>query len=190
MLRKFFKSSWGEILRIVIVSLIIVIPFRLYVAQPFLVSGPSMDDTFVNGEYLIVDELTYKFQEPQRGDVIIFKYPLDTKKYYIKRIIGLPGETVEIKNDLVTICRPDCQTDINKFSLTEPYIKLDPLDPPQTNMLVNLKTDEYFVLGDNRHVSSDSRIWGPVKSNLIIGRPFVRLLPLKRISLFPGTNNN
>ncbi len=189
MFKTFLKSFWGEILQIVIISLIIVIPFRAYIAQPFLVSGPSMDDTFANGEYLIVDELTYRFHGPQRGDVVIFKYPLDTKKYFIKRIIGLPGETVEIKNDIVTICQSDCQTDINKFSLVEPYIKLDKLNPPRPNNVVTLRNDEYFVLGDNRPVSSDSRIWGPVKKELITGRPFLRLFPINKMSVFPGQTN-
>ncbi len=182
----FLKSFWGEILQIVVISLIIVIPFRIYIAQPFLVSGPSMDDTFANGQYLIVDELTYSLRAPLRNEVVIFHYPLDVKKFFIKRIIGLPGETVEIKNNIVTICRIDCQTDPDKFTLDEPYVKLDKLNPPRPNSLITLKTDEYYVLGDNRSVSSDSRIWGPVKINLIEGRPFLRLFPLKTISLFPG----
>ena len=184
--KRFRKSFIGEILQIVVISLIIVIPFRLYVAQPFLVSGPSMDDTFANGQYLIVDEMTYHFRSPMRGEVAIFHYPLDITKYFIKRIIGLPGETVEIKNDVVTICKPDCQTDKNKFALDEPYVKLNKLIPPRQNSTITLKADEYYVLGDNRSVSSDSRIWGPVKKDLITGRPFLRLFPLSKVSLFPG----
>jgi signal peptidase I len=183
---RFRTSFWGEILQIVVISLVIVIPFRIYVAQPFLVSGPSMDDTFANGQYLIVDELTYQFRNPVRGEVVIFRYPLDTKKYFIKRIIGLPGETIQIKNDAVTICKPDCQTDKNKFVLNEPYVKLDKLNPPRPDSIATLKADEYFVLGDNRSVSSDSRIWGSVKRDLIAGRPFLRLFPLNKINLFPG----
>ena len=183
---QFRKSFWGEILQIVVISLVIVIPFRIYIAQPFLVSGPSMDDTFKDGQYLIVDELTYNLRNPQRGEVVIFRYPLDTKKYFIKRVIGLPGETVQIKNNVVTICQVDCATDKNKFSLTEPYAKVDKLSPPRPDSTVTLKAGEYFVLGDNRAVSSDSRIWGPVKRDLFSGRPFLRLLPLSKISLFPG----
>lgn len=183
---KFRESFIGEILQIVVISLIIVIPFRMYIAQPFLVSGPSMDDTFANGEYLIVDELTYNLRDPLRGEVVIFHYPLDTKKYFIKRVIGLPGETVQIKNDLVTICKPDCETDKNKFTLDEPYVKHDKLIPPRPDSTISLKADEYFVLGDNRPVSSDSRIWGPVKRDLFNGRPFLRLIPLNKITLFPG----
>lgn len=184
--KRFANSFWGEILQIVVVSLIIVIPFRIYIAQPFLVSGPSMDDTFTNGQYLIVDELTYNMRSPQRGEVVIFRYPLDTKKYFIKRVIGLPGETVMIKNGLVTICKPDCETDRNKFVLDEPYVKINKLFPARPDSIAALKDNEYYVLGDNRSVSSDSRVWGPVKEDLITGRPFIRLFPLSKISLFPG----
>lgn len=183
---RFRRSFLGEIIQIVVISLIIVIPFRIYIAQPFLVSGSSMDDTFANGQYLIVDELSYQFKDPERGDVVIFHYPLDTKKYFIKRIIGLPGETVEIKNSIVTICKPDCQTDKNKFTLDEPYVKINKLIPPRQNSTATLGENEYYVLGDNRTESSDSRIWGPVKRDLITGRPFIRLLPLSTIGFFPG----
>ncbi len=187
--KTFLKSFWGEILQIVVISLVIVIPFRIYIAQPFLVSGPSMDDTFANGQYLIVDELTYNLRDPQRGEVVIFHYPLDTKKFFIKRVIGLPGETVQIKDDIITICKPDCETDKNKFILAEPYVKINKLIPSRGNSTITLKADEYYVLGDNRSVSSDSRIWGPVKRNLFNGRPFLRLLPLKTMSVFPGQIN-
>lgn len=187
----FRKSFWGELIQIVVISLIIVIPFRMYIAQPFLVSGPSMDDTFQNGQYLIVDELTYNLRNPERGEVVIFHYPLDTKKFFIKRVVGLPGETVEIKNSVVTICKPDCITDKNKFVLPEPYIKHDKLNPgaERADSTVTLGTDQYYVLGDNRAVSSDSRIWGPVKRDLFTGRPFIRLFPFSTMDIFPGQVN-
>ena len=183
---KFRKSFWGEIIQVVLVSFIVVVPLRLYVAQPFLVSGPSMDNTFANGQYLIVDELTYELRNPQRGEVVIFHYPLDITKYFIKRVIGLPGETVQIKNDVVTICHSSCATDKNKFTLDEPYVKQDSSFPPRPDETITLKANEYFVLGDNRAVSSDSRIWGPVSRNLFTGRPLLRLFPLGDVDLFPG----
>jgi signal peptidase I len=152
-----------------------------------------MDDTFANGQYLIVDELTYQFRNPARGEVLIFHYPLDTKKYFIKRVIGLPGETIEIKNNIITICQSACATDTNKLILDEPYVKASTADPLATlrpDISVTLKADEYYVLGDNRGLSSDSRYWGPVKRDLISGRPIFRLFPLAQISVFPGQVNN
>ncbi len=183
---RFRKSFWGEILQIVVISLIIVIPFRAYIAQPFLVSGPSMDDTFANGQYLIVDELTYNIRNPQRGEVVIFRPPSNPSVFYIKRVIGLPNETVKIKNDVVSICKADCAKPENTFALDEPYIKSSKSNPPRPDEIKTLGPDEYFVMGDNRFVSQDSRIFGPVKRGSFIGRPFLRLLPLNKVSLFPG----
>ncbi len=181
--KRFSQSFIGEVLQIVVISLIIVIPFRIYIAQPFLVSGPSMDTTFSDGQYLIVDQLTYHTRAPQRGEVVIFKYPLDTKKYFIKRVIALPGETIEIINDTVRIINAENPTG---FILSEPYIKDDKLNFPRSDIKVTLPAGEFYVLGDNRLVSSDSRIWGPVKQDLITGRPFLRLFPLSDISFNPG----
>lgn len=182
-LRRFLKSFWGEVIQIVIIAVVIVIPFRIYIAQPFLVSGPSMDNTFADGEYLIVDELTYERRSPHRGEVVIFKYPLDTKKYFIKRVIGLPGETVEVMENKVTIFN---STHPDGMALDEPYIKLEDSNFSRSDTKVTLGINEYYVMGDNRSVSSDSRIWGPVNEKLITGRPFLRLLPLNRFGVFPG----
>ena len=181
--KRFLKSFWGEVLQIAIIAVVIVVPFRMYIAQPFLVSGPSMDNTFADGQYLIVDELTYETRAPQRGEVVIFKYPLDTKKYFIKRIIGLPGETVDVKNGIVTITNP---ANPKGLVLTEAYVKANGDNPARPDAHMILGADEYCVLGDNRAVSSDSRIWGSVKRDLITGRPFLRLFPLSEIGLFPG----
>ncbi len=173
------KSSFLEIIKFILIALFIVIPFRIFIAQPFIVNGASMDPTFETGQYLIVDQLSYRFEEPKRDSVVIFKYPKDTTKYFIKRIIGLPGETVEINGTEVTIKNA---TNPNGFVLPEPYV----LHSKEDMMTITLKDNEYFVMGDNRAGSSDSRIWGPVKKTLIIGRPLVRLLPVTEINLFPG----
>lgn len=193
MFKKFLHSFWGETLQVIILSLIIVIPFRLYIAQPFLVSGPSMDNTFKDGQYLIVDELTYHLRNPVRGEVVIFKYPLDTKKYFIKRVIGLPGETIKISKNQVIICQNECLKEEDKLILEEPYVKLNEDNPNpviRPDITYTLKDGEYYVLGDNRSVSSDSRFWGPVQRELITGRPLLRLLPLNKIRLFPGQMSN
>ncbi|MFO0718793.1 MAG: signal peptidase I [Candidatus Paceibacterota bacterium] len=170
-----------EIVKFTTIAVIIVVPFRLFIAQPFVVNGASMDPTFDTGEYLIVDQVTYKFEAPERGSVVIFKYPKDTTKFFIKRIIGLPGETVEISGTKVKIKNNEHPDGI---ILDEPYVAIN--HEKQDSMTVTLKNNEYFVMGDNRSGSSDSRMWGPVNENLITGRPFVRLLPLQKIGLFPG----
>jgi signal peptidase I len=181
--KMFLKGFWGELIQIVIISLIIVIPFRLYIAQPFMVSGPSMDNTFTDGQYLIVDELSYRFNEPKRGDVLIFRPPDNPSVFYIKRLLGLPGETIQIKNNVVTIFNQD---NPQGKVLNEPYVKIDLSGPTRLDAYVTLKADQYYVLGDNRQVSKDSRVFGPISKSEIKGRPFLRLLPLNKINLFPG----
>ena len=170
-----------EILKFAAIALVIVVPFRMFIAQPFIVSGASMSPTFETGQYLIIDQLSYQFEKPARGDVVVFRFPEDTSKFFIKRIIGLPGETVEIKGTDVIIKDPVTG---NQFRLEEPYVKEANLR--DDFLTVQLKQNEYFVLGDNRAASSDSRIWGPVPENMIVGRVLVRLLPLSQSGLFPG----
>jgi signal peptidase I len=160
---------WKELLKLLIIAFLVVVPFRKFVAQPFIVDGASMDPTFKNGQYLIVDELTYHFKTPERGSVLIFRYPKDPKKFFIKRVIGLPGETVEIKGGVVTITNKNGE----KLTLDEPYVKYPRSDTE--NRILN--TDEYWVMGDNRYGSSDSRVWGPVPEKNIIGRPLIRFWP-------------
>ena len=168
-----------ELLKFAVIALIIVVPIRVFVAKPFLVSGQSMEPTFDNGQYLIVDELTYHFEPPQRGDVIIFRYPKDPSQYYIKRVIGLPGETVQILNGDIYIT----DTSGTKAKLDEPYVVYQ---GNGANMTVTLPPGEYFAMGDNRPESSDSRSWGLLPAQNIVGRAFLRLLPIQSLSLFPG----
>jgi len=179
------ENFWVELLKFAVIAVLIVWPIRHFVAQPFIVDGASMLPTFESGQYLIVDELSYELGNPVRGDVVIFKYPKDTSKYFIKRIIGMPGETVDIKGGLVYI---KTATSTEEFLWNEPY--LENSRKRVDNMKVTLGSDEYFVLGDNRLSSLDSRYWGPLSKNLIIGKPFVRLLPVTKISLFPGGLTN
>ncbi len=168
-----------DLVKFCLISLAIVLPFRLFIAQPFIVSGKSMYPTFDNGQYLIVDEITYKLENPKRGDVIIFHFPNNTKEYFIKRIIGRPGDTVAIVGGRVKITTT---TNPDGFYLDEPYIqdKLTDTEP------VILDSDHYFVMGDNRSASYDSRSWGTLPKDLIVGRAFVRLVPFKEAGIFPG----
>lgn len=170
------SNFWKELLKLVVIALVVVVPFRLYIAQPFIVDGASMDPTFKTGQYLIVDELTYHFRAPLRGSVMIFKYPKDTSKFFIKRIIGLPGETLKINNGQVTIINP---AHPNGFALNEPYVKFTKSD----NGTYTLDSEEYFLMGDNRFGSADSRLWGPMPTKDIIGRPILRVWPP---AIWPG----
>jgi signal peptidase I len=173
------ESFFTELLKFVVIAAVIVLPVRIFVAQPFIVSGESMSPTFENGQYLIVDELTYRFNDPKRGDVVIFRYPRDPKEFFIKRIIGLPGETVVIAGGQVSVQTTSGAT----VALDEPYVK-NAGNGRDTTYTVG--TDEYFVMGDNRPESSDSRVWGVLPEDNLIGRALVRLLPATQIGLFPG----
>lgn len=176
------KSSFlKDIAIFAIIALAVVLPIRFFIAQPFIVDGASMDPTFATNQYLIVDEVTYRFEPVSRGDVIIFKYPGDTSKYFIKRVIGLPGETIQIEGTKILIKNKD---NPQGFTLTEDYIK--PANFVSDHILTTLSSTQYYVMGDNRGASFDSRAWGPLDKKYIIGRPFVRLFPLNQISLFPG----
>lgn len=174
-------SFLKEIFQFAVIAAIVVFPIRLFIAQPFIVSGASMDPTFDTGQYLIVDEVSYRFEEPKRGDVIIFRYPLDPSKFFIKRIIGVPGETVSVRNGNVLIAKKEDGGAL--FTLDEPYVVNK---GNGINTEVTLGRSEYFVMGDNRPESSDSRVWGPLPKENIVGRAFVRLLPLSRAEIFPG----
>lgn len=176
---KFLESAFKEILTFVVLAVIIVVPIRLFVAQPFVVEGESMHPTFESADYLIVDELSYHLHAPSRGDVVIFRYPGDPKVFYIKRIIGLPGETVHISRGQTTITKTDGST----VTLSEPYVVSEDATYTQDTVLA---PDQYFVMGDNRPRSSDSRIWGPLPAKNIVGRAFVRLLPVSEIGTMPG----
>lgn len=170
----------AEIVRFSIIAILIVIPIRMFIAQPFIVSGASMDETFESGQYLIVDQVSYYFEEPSRGDVIIFRYPRDPSKFFIKRIIGLPGDTVTIENSVVTITNTEHP---DGFVLDEPYIASMQPAPKMTEILGDR---EYFVMGDNRDQSSDSRSWGVLQEERIVGRALLRLFPPSVVDYLPG----
>ncbi|PIT90882.1 signal peptidase I [Candidatus Kaiserbacteria bacterium CG10_big_fil_rev_8_21_14_0_10_49_17] len=179
------ENFFVEILKFSLIALLIVVPIRFFIAQPFVVSGASMSPAFEDGEYLVIDQLSYRFNEPQRGDVVIFRYPRDPRTYFIKRIVGLPGESLEMSGKTLYV-RNDENPD--GFALSEPYIAKE---NEQGNFFsVTLADDEYFVLGDNRAASSDSRVWGPLNEQYLIGRSFLRLIPLTHIGILPGDYRN
>ncbi len=161
-----------ELIKISLVALVIVVPIRMFIFQPFIVKGASMEPNYRSGDYLIIDELTYRFREPKRGEVIVFRFPNNPSQFYIKRIIGLPGERIEIKKGKIFIYPKDgLPFELDERDYLEESSKI------LREVKVELKADEYFVLGDNREFSSDSRVWGPVPKKYIIGRVLIRLWP-------------
>lgn len=176
-------SYIGEIIRVFILSVAIIVPIRYFVIQPFYVKGASMEPNFYDHEYLIIDELSYRMRQPQRGEIIVFRYPFDQKQFFIKRVIGLPGETVIIKNGKV-----DIQRNNKEEKLQEPYLPSDIVTSNDTT--VTLSDTEYFLLGDNRGASLDSRYFGAVKKDLVIGRVWLRGWPLNRITHFQTPESN
>ncbi len=171
-----------ELLQFAFIALLIVVPVRYFIAQPFIVSGASMENTFHTGEYLIIDQVTYRFEDPKRGDVIVFRYPQDPSKFFIKRVIALPGETIDIEGNVVKLI----QTDGTEVILQEPYIKTM---AENTILTETLGDREYFVMGDNRDASSDSRVWGVLNKEKIVGRALFRLFPLNEIDVLPGQHS-
>ena len=179
-MKDFFTFVW-ETLKIVVLALAIVLPIRYFIFQPFIVKGQSMEPNFQNGNYLIIDEISYRFKEPARGEVVVFKYPYNPSQRYIKRIIGLPGETVEIKDAQVHIFDKDGQE-----MILEENTYLPETDLTFGNLKLILGEGEFFVMGDNRPSSSDSRYWGPITKSTISGRAWVIYLPLKLAGVVPA----
>ena len=175
--KKSFLREALDLARFVLIVLAIVVPIRIFIAQPFIVNGESMVPTFANGDYLIVDEISYRFNEPERGEVIVFRNPTKNKQFLIKRIIGLPGETIAINGDKVTVTKND-----TTIQLDEDYINGN----FSSYGTWELGAEEYFAMGDNRGKSLDSRSWGNLPKDLIVGKTFLRLFPLATIDFHPG----
>ncbi len=168
-----------EMVQVLAVSLAIIIPVRWFLIQPFYVQGASMEPNFFDHEYLIINELAYRVGDPARGDVVVFHYPNDPKQFFIKRVVGLPGETIEIANGHIKIYN---DAHPNGVTLDETaYLDQDFTAASQT---VTLKPDQFFLLGDNRSSSLDSRFFGPVSRAAIVGRVWVRGYPVDRWKSF------
>jgi signal peptidase I len=176
-MKNFLSFVW-EIIKIVLIALLIVIPIRYFLFQPFFVQGQSMEPNFEDGDYLIIDEISYRFRDPQRGEVVVFKYPNNLSQRYIKRIIGLPGETVEIENGQVIISSEGGE----KILEESDYFPSSIFTPGDVQL--SLGENEYFVLGDNRSSSSDSRRWGALPQEDIVGRVFLRAWPFTALAKF------
>lgn len=172
-MKRFLLPFW-EVLEIIIISFVSITLIYKFVAQPFIVKGASMEPTFENNDFLLVDEFVYRFREPSRGEVIVFRNPRNEEEFYIKRIVGLPGEEIVIREGAVFI---------NGVMLAEEYVPEDMRSMPG-DLRIELEDDEYFVMGDNRLESSDSRSWGPLEEREIIGIVRVRFWPVEKLELF------
>ncbi len=175
--KKFLASVW-EVLEVVLVSAVVVLLIRQFIAQPFLVQGASMEPNFYDGNYLVVDELTYRFSEPQRGDVIVHRYPKDPKTFFIKRIIGIPGDKVIVRKNEVKVFNKGVEIFLNEKYLPKDTFMIGGVE-------AQLGPDQYFVMGDNRMNSLDSRSWGPLDRKYIIGLVRFRALPVGELGIIP-----
>lgn len=176
-----------EVLEVAVVALVAVFLIRTFLIQPFLVSGASMAPTFENGDYLLVDELTYHLRQPERGEVIVFRYPNDESTYFIKRVIGLPGEKVRLAEGRVEIFNQDHPQ--GEF-LSESYLPADLKTVVRSGgqSAFDLGANEYLVLGDNRSYSFDSRDWGILRSKEVVGLVRLRLWPPTGMTVFASPN--
>lgn len=172
-----------EFIKVAVLAGITIALVRYYLFKPFYVKGASMEPNFLDHEYLIIDELSYRLHEPKRGEVIVFRYPNNPKEYFLKRIIGLPGERVKVSEGVVTIYN-DAHPE--GLSIKEEYIPSDIVT--EGEKIMSLNKNQYFVMGDNRPNSFDSRRFGPVDENLIVGRTWLRGWPLNRIQIFDTPN--
>src|SRR3989344_74041 len=175
-------SSPRSLLFYTMVALGLALFIRFFIAAPYMVSGASMEPTFYDLHYLIVDRVSYRLEKPMRGDVIVFDLPENPAKSLIKRIIGMPGETVILKGSSVMIQNAEHP---KGFTLEEPYLNPENLTG-MNDFQITLAPDQYFVMGDNRAVSADSRIWGPLPRENIVGRAYLRLYPFNYINILPG----
>lgn len=170
------QKIW-ETIKVFVIPIVIVIVVRTYIAQPFIVKGASMEPNFEDKEYLIVDEITPLLKEFSRGTVVVFRYPLEPSEFFIKRIVGLPGEHITIRGGEIVIRTQDGKDTV----LHEPYLARGTVTVGDID--IDIPPDAYFVLGDNRNFSSDSRRWGLLPKEFITGRAFIRLWPPEKISI-------
>ena len=170
-------KSWFSLAKSFDIVLVVGLLFKAFILQPFIVEGSSMEPNFHDKEIMLVDKISYHLREPQRGDIVIFEAPKNPEDDYIKRIIALPGETVQIAKGKVFI---------NGVILSEDYLPSGQITNNETSSVLfsqTLKTNEYFTLGDNRDNSYDSRAWGVLPKANIVGRAWWNIYPFSYFGL-------
>ncbi|MFA5926895.1 MAG: signal peptidase I [Patescibacteria group bacterium] len=179
-----------DLLKTAVVVFVLAFSLRYFAVQPFIVDGESMMPNYVNGEYLLAEKISYLSGQPKRGDVVVFRYPGNPNVNYIKRIIGLPNETVKIENNKITVYN---QANPKGVALSEEYLpsSIQTYVSDRAVLEKTLQSDEYFVMGDNRQHSSDSREWGALPKSNIVGRTWLSIKPLDRLQVhgrvqYPG----
>ncbi|MBI4021815.1 MAG: signal peptidase I [Candidatus Andersenbacteria bacterium] len=172
-------AFFWELIKVFLLAMAIIVPIRYFLVQPFFVRGASMEPNFLDGEYLVVDELSYRLREPRRGEVIVFQFPNNPSQFFIKRIVGLPGEHVIIEDNQILIKSERYPSGVVLDEAQ--YLPTD--NPTRGSVSVTLGENEYFVLGDNRSASSDSRAWGALGDDDIIGRAWIRAFPVERFGV-------
>ncbi len=171
----FFLASL-DILKLALIAFVVVWPIHHFLVQPFLVRGSSMEPNFYENDYLLIDELSFRFEPAKRGEVVIVRSPRNKKEYLIKRVIGMPGERIVIKGGKVYIYNDRY---VGGTEVSEVYLPKEIVTPNTID--IQLDRDEYFVLGDNRSVSLDSRSFGPIERSSLVGRVLVRGFPFNKI---------
>lgn len=172
-----------DFVKTVVTIVVLAIVIRVFVIQPYIVEGQSMEQSFQNNDYLITEKISFRFREPQRGEVIIFHPPDNPSVNYIKRIVGLPEDKIEVKDGSVYV---------NDKKIYETYLKSneETLSPKDNDYVYMLKEDEYFVFGDNRNHSRDSREIGAIPEENIVSRVWFRLLPINNLKAFAAVDYN
>lgn len=184
-LKTFLLFFW-EVIKVALLSLAIILPIRYFLVQPFYVKGASMEPTFLDHDYLLIDEISYRFREPHRGEVVVFHYPRDPKQYFIKRVIGLPGDRVVVRDGEVWLGENSGELELYKESYLGEWVRTQGQTPSYLDVV--LKPQQYYVMGDNRSASMDSRSFGPIEKSEIIGRIWIRGWPFDRWTIF-NTNS-
>ena len=182
------NDAWrflAELVKTAVIVLAVAYGVRVFVLQPYIVEGLSMFPQFHDRDYLLVDKISYRIHAPERGDVVVFKYPKDTAFNYVKRIIGLPGDTIRISNSTVYVSDAAHPQGV---ALSEPYVEAGNKTLPDSGngeTEFTVPANSYFVMGDNRMGSSDSRNWGDVPMDDMIGRVLVLAYPFDRAAYAP-----